>query len=441
MREMLGTQREPVEWGGLAPQELKGLLDPASLPALPNLQRLVRPAQSHVVRRIGEEADTAMPRESLWAEVEALYQTGLHPAIALNVRHRGEVILDRTIGHVRHEPGEAPGAVATPDTRFSLFSGSKILTSTLVHALHEDGLLSIDDTVASYLPEFARHGKGGICIRHLLQHTAGIPNMPDGVDIESMLPTGRMDMEPLYDLRPLSAPGDKVAYHPLTSWFLVERIVEQVTGTDLRTAAEARILHPLGLHSMSYGAPEAHRHEVARHAVTGPPTPAPVARIFERTIGVDLDQAIRLTNSEDFLTHVLPSANVVSTPSDATGFMQMLLNGGELNGRRVLREETVARMVGEVTRPRIDGTFGFPIRYGLGVMMGGMRFSLFGLNTRGAFGHLGLSNVVVYADPARELSVAFLNTGKPLLAPGMLRWYWVMQRIAMAVPRNMPRGG
>ena len=63
-------------------------------------------------------------------------------------------------------------------------------------------------------------------------------------------------------------------------------------------------------------------------------------------------------------------------------------------------------------------------------------FSLFGLNTRGAFGHLGLSNVVVYADPARDLSVAFLNTGKPIIAPGMVRWYWVLQRIALMVPRR-----
>ncbi len=79
------------------------------------------------------------------------------------------------------------------------------------------------------------------------------------------------------------------------------------------------------------------------------------------------------------------------------------------------------------------------MRYGLGVMMGGTAFSLFGLNTAGAYGHLGLSNVVVYADPSRELAVAFLNTGKPMLAPGMVQWYAVLQRIANLVPRTAPR--
>ena len=76
------------------------------------------------------------------------------------------------------------------------------------------------------------------------------------------------------------------------------------------------------------------------------------------------------------------------------------------------------------------------MRYGLGVMMGGNRFSLFGLGTRGAYGHLGLSTVVVYADPARELAVAFLNTGKPMMAPGMLQWYAVLQHLAARVPKS-----
>ena len=79
------------------------------------------------------------------------------------------------------------------------------------------------------------------------------------------------------------------------------------------------------------------------------------------------------------------------------------------------------------------------MRYGLGVMMGGDYFSLFGLGTKGVFGHLGLSNLVAYADPSRELSVAYLTTGKPMFAPGMVQWYRVMQRIANLVPRTASR--
>jgi len=69
------------------------------------------------------------------------------------------------------------------------------------------------------------------------------------------------------------------------------------------------------------------------------------------------------------------------------------------------------------------------------MMRGGSVFSLFGLDTRSAFGHLGFTNVVVYADPSRELAVSFLNTGKPMLAPGLVRWYRVLQRIARTAVR------
>jgi CubicO group peptidase (beta-lactamase class C family) len=159
-----------------------------------------------------------------------------------------------------------------------------------------------------------------------------------------------------------------------------------------------------------------------------------VNRIFERTLGVGLDR-LDLTNSREFLTGLHPSANVIGTAREASRFMELLLRGGELDGVRVLKEETVRRAVTEVTPLQLDSTFGFPMRYGLGTMMGGDMFSLFGLGTRGAFGHLGLSNVVVYADPRRETSVAFLNTGKPVIAPGMLRWAAALQRIVLAAGR------
>ncbi|MGC6492086.1 MAG: hydrolase, partial [Myxococcota bacterium] len=82
-----------------------------------------------------------------------------------------------------------------------------------------------------------------------------------------------------------------------------------------------------------------------------------------------------------------------------------------------------------------DSTLQFPMQYGLGVMMGGDAFSLYGLGTRDAFGHLGLSTVVVYADPRRDLVVAYLNTGKPMFAHGMVTWYATLQRIVLTVPR------
>lgn len=399
------------------------------------LQKRLRTPSPRRVSRVGAEAPSDLPIARLWRHVERMYRTGLYPAIGLTIRHRGAVVMDRTLGHLEHHPGEAPREVVTPDTLFNLFSASKILTATVVHALAEDGALDLDERVDTYLPGFGRHGKEEIRLHHLLSHTAGIPHMPGGLDVEAALAAGRVALEPIFELKPVSAPGETHAYHPMTSWLLLAEIVEQVTGQDLRRVAHERILDPLGFRRMNYGVEPHEVPAVARHAFTGPPSPAFMTRIFRQTIGVDPDVAVAISNREDFLTAVLPSANVISTGREATRFLQLLLNGGTLDGVRVLEARSVQRMVSEATPARFDGTFGFPIRYGTGVMMGGNKFSLFGLGTRGAYGHLGFSNVLVYADPRRELAVSFLNTGKPMMAPGMLMWLRVVLEIARAVPR------
>lgn len=399
-------------------------------------QRTISTSRPCHVTRIGAEGPSAIPIEAIWDGVEGLYSTGLYPAIGLSIRHRGEVVLDRTIGHVDNPPGGAPGAMATPATLFSLFSASKILTAVLVHALVEDGFIDLDDPVAKHIGGFGRHGKGGILIRHLLSHTAGIPSMPAGLDVQRVLDERRVDIGLLCDLVPETKPGATAAYHPCTSWLLLQEICESRTGKPLRELAHDRLLGPLGFEHMNYGVSPEELDRVARHHRTGPPVAPLMRRIFERTIGCDLDLAIELSNTARFLTETLPMANVCTTGREMTRFLQMLLNGGELDGVRVLRRATVRRAVSEATRVQLDGTFGFPMRYSLGMMMGGNRFSLFGLTTRGAFGHLGFSNVIVYGDPSRDLAVSFLNTGKPLLAPGMLRWQGILQRIALSIPRR-----
>ena len=394
----------------------------------------IHPAEA--VTRIGRE-DARNPRmDAVWRDVQQLYRTGLHPAVALHVRHRGRVVLDRTVGHLDNAPMGIAGRVVTPDSLFNLFSGSKIVTAALVMALVDDGVLDLERPAAHWVPEFGRHGKERILLRHLLNHTAGIPDMPPGVDVPAALATGIVPIEGFCELHPLSPPGERAAYHPITSWVILQAIVERATGRSLRTALSERLLQPLGFRTLNYGVPADRLGDVARHAVTGPPAPAPMEAIFRRTIGIGLEEAVRLTNDPRFLQAVLPSANVIGEPRETARFLAMLLGGGMVDGIRVMSERTTRRMYTEVTPRQFDGTLMFPMRYGLGVMMGGRRFSLFGLDTPGAFGHLGLSNVVVFADPSRDLVVSFLTTGKPLMDLGMLRWYWVLQRIVSVAARR-----
>jgi CubicO group peptidase (beta-lactamase class C family) len=106
--------------------------------------------------------------------------------------------------------------------------------------------------------------------------------------------------------------------------------------------------------------------------------------------------------------------------------MQLLLDGGA----PIFEERTIRRAVAETSYLEVDLTLGAPVRYSMGFMLGARYASVYGTHTPRAFGHLGFTNVVVYADPDRELAVALMTSGKPALSPGLVRWLWIMQTIA-----------
>lgn len=114
------------------------------------IETLVRVAPADEVAERAAEVD---PREvgldrktteAIWQACAATYRTGLYPALALCVRRRGKVILDRSLGHVRgnapHDPPDAHRVRATPRSLFNLFSASKMVTAMLVHLCDQRGL-------------------------------------------------------------------------------------------------------------------------------------------------------------------------------------------------------------------------------------------------------------------------------------------------------------
>ena len=84
----------------------------------------------------------------------------------------------------------------------------------------------------------------------------------------------------------------------------------------------------------------------------------------------------------------------------------------------------------------VDLTLCMPVRYGMGFMLGAEHLSFYGPGTPRAYGHLGFTNVLAYACPERDISVAIMNNGKPFITPGQLRWLNVMRVIAKSVPRD-----
>jgi CubicO group peptidase (beta-lactamase class C family) len=423
-------------------------MDPLELVArapIPFLARCRVPRDLASVTRIGAEASAREARTSrasvdrVWRCVEALYRTGVHPAIQLCVRRHGHVVLQRAIGHAAgNAPDDPPDAALVPievDTPITLFSASKAITAMVIHKLDEQRVLHLEDRVADFIPEFGLHGKDRITIRHLLAHRAGIPNLPPhAIDLDLLEQPDRV-IEILADSKPRGRPGRWLAYHAVTGGFVLAEVVRRATGRDIRDVLDKEIREPLGTRWLSYGVPAESAGRVARNALTGPPPPPPIKRLLTRALGVGVREVVELSNDPRFLTGVIPSANVAANADDVSIFYQCLLDGGIHRGVRVFDSRTVRRATAEHNQWEIDFTLGLPLRYGLGFMLGGEWFSLLGYGNPNAFGHVGYSNIFTWADPDRDVSVALLNTGKPIASVHVIRILQLLFEINRAFPR------
>jgi CubicO group peptidase (beta-lactamase class C family) len=421
-----------------------------SIPRLPlvgdPLRRIRVPAELDAVSAHALEAAdvealdmTATGIERIWSAVERLYRSGFYPAIALCVRRHGQVVLDRAIGHARGNgpsDGEAEARTpATPQTPFVIFSASKAMTSVVAHMLDERGLLHIDDRVCEYIPEYAAHGKEVITIEHLLSHRAGVPNLSaDAFDLDR-IGDREFLLQMLCAAKPRSRPGKLLSYHAVSGGFIIAEIVRRVTGKDIRAVLGQELLKPLHFRWGNYGVSPKDVDRVALSYPTGPPALPPLSTVLERALGLPPDEITALSNDPRFLTGVVPSGNVVTTANELSRFFDLLRAGGELDGVRIIEPRTVRRATSERAFREIDFTLVAPLRHASGFMLGASAFSLFGPDTEEAFGHLGFTNVLGWADPERALSVGLMTSGKPILHPALGDLWLLTRAIGQEAPK------
>lgn len=358
--------------------------------------------------------------EEIWRIAEAFYRTGVTPALQLCIRRRGRIVLNRAIGHARgnapDDPPDADRVLATTETPMNVFSSAKLVTAMVIHKLDELGAVHLEDQICKYIPEFRGHGKRYITLRHLLSHRAGIPNIPaQALDLDLLAQPGAV-CDLLCDMRPASRPGRLVSYHAISGGFVLGEVVKRATGASIREFLEKEVREPLGLRWLHFGVPPEAVDQVARNAFTGPPPPPPLRQLLERALVLPMRQIVEFSNDPRFLTGIVPAANVHTTAEDLSAFLQCMLDGGELDGVRIFQPQTIEHALNEASYREIDLTLLAPIRYGLGPMLGDDPIGIFGPHTGRAFGHLGLSNVFPWADPDREIAVAFLTSGKPILS-------------------------
>ncbi|MFN0142259.1 MAG: lipase LipE [Mycobacterium sp.] len=405
--------------------------------------RIRVPADLDAVTAVGAEDQGRLDPAALdriWDAARHWYRAGMHPAIQLCLRHNGKVVLNRAIGHGwGNGPTDPPDAEQVPvstQTPFCVYSAAKAISTTVVHMLVERGSFSLDDRVCDYLPDYTGNGKERTTIRHVMTHSAGVPFATGRPDLRRMNDSDYARAQ-LGDLKPIHRPGLMHIYHGVTWGPLIREIVSAATGRNIREILGTEILDPLGFRWTNYGVADADVALVAPSHVTGKPLPAPLAAGLKIALGGSMTQIIPFSNTPLFLTSVVPSSNTVSTADELSRFAEILRRGGELDGVRVLRPETLQAAVTQCRRLRPDVATGLaPIRWGTGFMLGSKRFGPFGRDAAAAFGHTGLTNVVIWADPSRSLAAGLISSGKPGSHPEAGRYGALLDRINAEIPRG-----
>ena len=380
--------------------------------------------------------DVGLPQgavDAIWADTLKLYRTGMHPMLSICLRRGGEILLNRSIGYRRGDAEQSDATVGDLNTPICLFSASKAISAMLVHLLEEQGQIHMMDPLSYYIPEFAANGKGYITIYQLLSHRAGVPGLGEEVD-PTLLFNREAAVAAICASDPIDHLGRTSAYHAITGGFLLDELIRRTTGLTVQQYLDRHIRKPMGMRYFRYGLTKRDAARAAENRFTGLPLGRYVGETLKGALGLDYMEVMELTNSDEFMRAVLPAGNIYATAEEASRFFQMLLNYGEYNGRRIMQPLTVHRAIQEAGKAVMDASLKVPMRYSPGFMLGGNPAGIYGKESHYAFGHLGLSNVFCWADPQRDISVAILNSGKPVLGSHLL----ALPRLLYNIPRNCP---
>jgi len=316
------------------------------------------------------------------------------------------------------------------DAIFRIASMTKPLTSVAAMILAEEGKLQIAAPVADYLPELAERTVGlervpaerTMTVQDLLRHTSGLTYAAFGDSPVQMI---WRDAQPMTEDQTNAEMMAKLAplplmFEPGTTWEysmstdVLGRVVEVVSGQDLADFIDARISRPLGLRDTGFAA-----------------TGERAARVAEPQIDPSSGARPPMRNVIDPGRWASGGGGAVSTAADYVRFCQMLLNGGELDGTRILAPKTVALMAsdhlppdcayGDTARPRFGALapvpeMGYGFGLGFAVRTAAGRCPLPG--SVGEYFWSGVYGTAFWIDPVEQLVVVTM-----MLAPERRLYY------------------
>jgi|TARA_B110000902_G_scaffold266241_2_gene353212 CubicO group peptidase (beta-lactamase class C family) len=377
------------------------------------------PADLELATNYGQEASAASvgvaseQMQNVWQAVENLYKTRMYNMVGFSLRRQGQLIFNRSLGMASGQYGELAAKAATVDTPVCLFSASKVISALLLLKLEELGQLSMHHTISHYIPNFGAHGKKDLTLENLVSHRAKVPTLE--FENAEQLTDHDLILSMLCDQKPHKK---KQAYHAVTGGFIVGEIIQIVTGQSIEKALDKYFRKPLKMKYFTYGVAKKYRNKAAQNHFSGLPLPHPISKLPKSILGFEFEEVIIRSNEELFQSSALPSANMYATSEECTRFYQMILNDGSYDGVEVLKSETVRKALKGYILPGFDSTLKIPMSFSRGgFMLNHKSVPLFGLKAKQAFGHLGFMNVMNWADPEREISVAVMTSGKPTVGP------------------------
>lgn len=317
--------------------------------------------------------------------IDSLVQQGIEegemPGAVVMIGHRGSVVFHRAYGHRQLAPSAVP---MTEDTLFDMASITKpVVTATCVMLLVEWGRIGLEDPVADHLPEFASQGKNAVTIKQLLLHTGGL--IPDNPLSDYDGGAGPAT-EKLLGIDLNYPPGSKFRYSDV-GFMVLGELVERVTGKDIHAFSREAIFAPLGMSDSGF---------------------LPASTLCARAAATEQRDGRWMTGEvHDPRAHALGGvaghAGLFSTASDLAVYAQMMINGGQYGGARVLAPETVATMTAAYTVTGGERGLGWDKRSAFSSNRGATM-------TASAFGHGGFTGTVLWIDPQLELFVIFLSS-------------------------------
>ena len=302
----------------------------------------------------------------------------------------------------------------TADTIVLFWSATKGLGSAcLLHALQEHDI-GLDRHVAEFWPEFAQAGKSEITLAQLLSHQAGLSALdetPDVLDYAAVIAA-------LEKQKPLWPPGTGHGYHARTFGFLIDEVTRRITGQCIAQYWREKFAEPLAL-DIWIGLPKSELHRVATIYAAkagGEQTPAEfyrelatpgtlVRKTFTSPTGL---HSIAAMNTAENRALSIVSFSGIGSASSLAKFYGMLANGGDLDGQRYFKNETIAQM-SRTLASGIDRILQIPTAFSAGFMKDAPESQrrIFGPSSS-AFGHPGAGGSNAFADPENGIGFAYV---------------------------------